>query len=102
MRDWNINTSKDPVDFALAAVKTDMAGLETINFSDLIATDKVPEVCASLNARGIEKITISANKNTSGQMMKDFVVCGFVPTGEVLTLEIQGEMVVAFEFEKEK
>lgn len=101
MKDLKIDTSKDPIDFAIAVLKTEAAGLETLNFSELIATDKVAEVCASLDARGIEKITICANKNTSGQMMKDFVVGGFIPTGEILTIEIDGEMVIAFEFEKE-
>ena len=101
IREWNIDTKKDPIAFALAALKSDMAGLETINFSELIATDKVAEVCAALDARGIEKITIEANNETSGKMMHDFIACGFIPTGELIALEVEGETVYAFEFGKE-
>ena len=101
MRDWNIDTAKDPIAFALAALKSDMAGLETINFSEAIPSDKIAAVCASLEARGIKKISISADADISSKMMHDFIVCGFIPTGELLSLEIDGKSVYAFEFEKE-
>ena len=101
MREWNIDTAKDPIDFALAALKSDMAGLETINFSEAIASDKVAAVCASLESRGIKKISISADADISSKMMHDFIACGFIPTGELLSLEIDGKSVYAFEFEKE-
>lgn len=76
MKDWQIDTGKDPINFALAALESEVWDLDTLNFSECFAGNKVEEVCDALERRGIAEITVSSNDSSKiGEMIAQF--CDF-------------------------
>lgn len=92
----DIDTSLDSLDFALAAIKSNIAKLEVLNFEDIVAPKKVASVCEALARRGIGEITISADDGCGvGSMAAEFYKNGFTEISMV-EIELKGKKVFAF------
>jgi hypothetical protein len=78
MKDWQIDTGKDPVNFTLAALESEVWDLDTLNFSECFTGNKVEEVCDALARRGIAEITVSSNDSSKiGEMIAQFCILGW-------------------------